>query len=77
MARRKHISSCSIACKVVQRLIELGWRLYRGARHQRVESPDGRMTITVPGTPSDHRATRNWISQIRRQGVPVCVLEGL
>lgn len=56
---------------VVHALLEQNWTAAYGHRHARVRSPDGRITLTVPGSPSDNRAALNWIAQIRRTGVPL------
>jgi predicted RNA binding protein YcfA (HicA-like mRNA interferase family) len=77
MARRKHVSTSEVVTKIVRRLVDVGWSLDRGTRHHRMRSPDGKINLTVAGSPSDHRAALNWISQIRRQGVPEQILEGL
>jgi hypothetical protein len=77
MAKRRFISNCEIANKVVRRLMDRGWRMYTGGRHQRIVAPDGKMKLTLAITSSDPRATKNWISQIRRQGVPADVFVGL
>lgn len=77
MAKRRYISNCDMANKVVRRLIDRGWSICTGGRHQRITSPDGKMKLTLSITSSDSRATKNWISQIRRQGVPPEVLQGL
>jgi predicted RNA binding protein YcfA (HicA-like mRNA interferase family) len=77
MAKRQFISSCEIANKVVRRLLDRGWTIHTGGRHKRIVAPDGGMKLTLSITPSDPRATKNWISQIRRQGVPADVFAGL
>jgi hypothetical protein len=62
----------------VRRLIADGWTYYRGAKHGRVTSPDGKRTFTVPGTPSDWRVSRNFINDLKRfskklsTGILVC-----
>lgn len=50
----------------VKRLLRAGWCASDGAHHVRVRSPCGRLTITVPGSPSDRAAYLNWRSQVRR-----------
>lgn len=50
----------------VKVFIRLGWAVVRGGRHARLISPDGKIKLTVPGTPSDSHAVQNWRSQVRR-----------
>lgn len=50
----------------VRKLIAAGWTFRRGGKHGRLLSPEGRMALTVPVTPSDHRSPLNFRSQIRR-----------
>lgn len=69
MAKAQRYSTCNIINDIVKRLIRQGWEALKGRGHPRIKSPDGKITITVPKTPSDHRSTMNWISQIRRCGV--------
>ncbi len=46
-----------------------GWRAERTQRgHWQLFAPDGRTIVTLPGTPSDWRAFRNTIAQMRRAG---------
>jgi predicted RNA binding protein YcfA (HicA-like mRNA interferase family) len=66
-----HYSSCDTINDVARRLVKAGWELVGGTKHRRLRSPDGKLTITVPVRPSDHRATKNWLSQIRRAGVEI------
>jgi len=49
-----------------QRFLKDGWSVRRGGRHYRLQSPDGKIRLTVPGSPSDFRAAENWRSQVRR-----------
>lgn len=67
----KHLSTCPTIRKICKNLLQSGWIVKSHNRHPRLTNGAG-LTITVPSTPSDHRATLNWISQIRRLGVPVC-----
>jgi integrase len=46
-------------------LVGLGWRVVQ-SRHVRLVSPNGRVKITVPRTPSDYRSSENWLHQTRR-----------
>ncbi len=46
-----------------------GWRSRLMSNgHTRLYAPDGKTQITLPGTPSDHRALKNAISDMRRVG---------
>lgn len=60
-------SSDSFINRTVHQLIAAGFEPFRGARHYRLRSPNGKLTITVPGTPGDRRVTLNWRAQVRRQ----------
>jgi predicted RNA binding protein YcfA (HicA-like mRNA interferase family) len=71
MAKRNRYSASDKINEIVRALIKAGWELIRHKRHPRLRSPDGKTHLTVPFTPSDHRAELNWISQIRLQGVTV------
>jgi len=73
MAKKDRYSTSERINGIVRALIKAGWELIRHKRHPRLRSPDGKTNLTVPFTPSDHRAEINWISQIRRQGVVVPV----
>ncbi len=50
----------------VRDLLKAGWRARRGGRHWKITSPCGSVTLTIPGSVSDHRAYLNWYSQARR-----------
>ena len=50
----------------VKELVHDGWRVFRGGAHYRVVHPEGKYTLTVPGTPGDHRTVQNWFAQYRR-----------
>ena len=56
---------------VVRRLLKTGEWVVKQGRHVRVENVTSRRCITVPRTPSDHRAAQNWLSQVRNLGVQV------
>ncbi|AXW32897.1 hypothetical protein CJO88_05835 [Ralstonia solanacearum] len=49
----------------VRRLLEDGWRYIAGRKHGRLVAPNGRK-LTVPCTPSDWRASRNFTRDVRR-----------
>ena len=51
--------------KVVRNLISRGWGLKAGKKHCCIISPTGRK-VTIPSTPSDHRAIYNFRSDVRK-----------
>lgn len=61
-------SRCAEIDGLVRRLIRSGWTFRRGGKHGWVVSPDGRASVTVPGTPSDWRTPLNFIRDVRRSG---------
>lgn len=50
---------------LVKQLVRMGWAFRRGAKHGRLISPDGGPALTVPGSPSDHRALQNFRRDVR------------
>ena len=68
----KRFSTCKVIDGIAQSLIKNGWVIKSKNRHLRLFNPCTRQTITVPGSPSDPRATENWLHQIRRSGVQLC-----
>lgn len=62
----RRYSSCAEIDGVVRRLVRVGWTFRRGSKHGRLTSPDGRASVTVPGTPGDWRTSRNFIRDVRR-----------
>lgn len=71
MSKHSRYSTCDIINKIVRALLKLGWQALKGRGHPRLKSPDGKLTITVPKSPSDHRSTQNWIHQLKRNGVAI------
>ena len=65
-------SKCKIIDKIAKGLVKMGWIVKSKNRHLRLENPETKQCITVPGSPSDHRVTQNWIHQVRRSGVAIC-----
>lgn len=51
--------------KTVEELLKSGWVIKSRSRHLRIVEPNLKLTITVPGTPSDRRAVQNWLHQAR------------
>lgn len=70
--KAKRFSTCEIINKIAKSLVKSGWLVKSKNRHYRLENPDTKMCVTVPGSPSDHRVTQNWIHQLKRSGVAVC-----
>lgn len=55
-----------------RKLLKTGqWFLKANKCHARLENIDTHQCITVPYSPSDHRAEKNWFAQLRRMGVKV------
>lgn len=53
--------------RAVHSLLSTGaWIVKSTKRHVRLENISSKLCLTVPGTPSDHRATQNWLHQVRR-----------
>ncbi len=50
---------------LVRDLIGDGWQYRNGRRHGRLISPNG-ISMPVPDTPSDRRATQNFRHDVRR-----------
>ncbi len=54
---------------IVQAAEEQGWRVeQRSGGHLFFYAPDGKNIVTSGSTPSDHRALRNLVTQLRRYG---------
>ena len=52
---------------VCDRLVRSGeWVLKSANRHVRLQNTRSDHVLTVPFSPSDFRAERNWLSQVRR-----------
>lgn len=71
MAKMRRYSTCDIVNRITKELVKLGWESLKVRGHPRIKSPDGKITITVPKSPSDHRSTQNWIHQLKRSGIEV------
>ena len=70
--KAKRFSSCDIINEIAKNLVEMGWIIKSKNRHFRLENPETKQCVTVPGSPSDRRVTQNWIHQLKRSGVAVC-----
>ncbi len=51
---------------IVRQLIHQGWLFQRGKTHGKLYHPRGAKCLTVPTTPSDHRAFLNFRQIVRR-----------
>ena len=51
---------------IVKQLVKDGWCYKRGAKHGKVIAPQGAAILTVPTTPSDWRASRQFRADLRR-----------
>lgn len=52
--------------KVVANLQRQGWTIKKGGKHDKLVSPDGRSSIPISRTPSDHRSAANLAHQAQR-----------
>jgi len=59
--------------RLVRSLLKSGWKFYNGGKHNRLVAPNGGR-VTVPRSPSDHRAYRNLSKDIKGVLNPVCNL---
>jgi predicted RNA binding protein YcfA (HicA-like mRNA interferase family) len=50
---------------LVAQLVRDGWQFRRGGRHGKLCTPQGTRTLTVPLSPSDHRAWLNFRRDVR------------
>lgn len=53
---------------IVRTLLNSGWRYMAGRKHVKIIAPNGRK-LTVPGTPSDWRASMNFKRYVRRMAL--------
>lgn len=52
--------------RLIRQLIRLGWRFQKG-RHGKLKPPNtDSIFVTVPSTPSDRRAFRNFLGDLRK-----------
>ena len=52
--------SCKKINALVKALVRQGWSFCRGGKHGKLRIPRGKFTLTVPSSPSDHRAFLNF-----------------
>jgi hypothetical protein len=62
----KKYSNCKEINKLVKKLVSLGYIYLNGKKHGRLLFPDGRFCTSVPGSPSDHRAYKNFYLDTQR-----------
>lgn len=53
----------------VKAAVQQGWEFRRRKRHAWLYSPDRVTTVSIPCSPSDHRALKNTICELRRADV--------
>ncbi|MFV7761703.1 hypothetical protein ACNPKZ_14240 [Shewanella algae] len=51
--------------RIVRQVIKFGWRIRYGKKHASLIAPNG-LQLTIPSTPSDHRALHNFSSDLRK-----------
>ena len=75
MAKKQKKSLSDETNRFISAAIAQGWRYEESAKgHVRLLSPDGKTIIGHSGTPSDHRAGKNFRARLKRAGVK---LDGL
>lgn len=66
MKQKKYSANARIN-SLVRSLIKQGCTYKKGKKHGKVVSPDGKVRISVPGTPSDWRAPRQFRAEVKRR----------
>ncbi|KGK41192.1 hypothetical protein LH51_16410 [Nitrincola sp. A-D6] len=59
MNRKKYSKNKQINA-LVREMLKQGYIYKRGGKHGKIISPDGKVKVTVPGTPSDWRASNSF-----------------
>lgn len=57
---------------IVAELVRDGWSFRKRAGHGKLRPPQGRPTLTVPSSPSDHRAWLNFRRDVRHVQRSIC-----
>lgn len=57
--------ACREIGALVKTLVRKGWTFRRGGKHGKLRGPSGTLTLTVPRSPSDHRAFLNFNHDVR------------
>lgn len=52
--------------RLVCQLVREGWLYRRGRKHGKLISPEATGSLTIPGSPSDHRTIHNMRRDVRR-----------
>ncbi len=55
--------------RLVSQLVQDGWLFQSGGKHGKLKTPQGRQTLTVPRSPSDHRAWLNFRRDARHADI--------
>lgn len=66
-------SRCTDINAIVASLVRNGWTFHQGKRHGKLQAPLGKQALTVPCSPSDHRAWLNFrrdVRHMRRASLP-------
>lgn len=66
MKRQKYSSNEHIDAHVKE-MLKRGCTFKKGRKHGKLVSPDGTKQVSIPGTPSDWRAPRQFAAQLRRR----------
>tara|TARA_R110002167_G_scaffold366254_1_gene594009 strand:- start:8129 stop:8329 length:201 start_codon:yes stop_codon:yes gene_type:complete len=61
-----HYSSDKDINRLVRQKIREGWFWEKGGKHGKLHRPDNQRYITVPCSPGDHRASRNFAKELQR-----------
>ena len=70
MAKKRKSTLSDETNQLIAAAVRQGWTYDESARgHVRLYSPDGKTIIGHSGTPSDHRAAKNFRSRLKRAGV--------
>lgn len=57
--------------KILQQLVDQGWKVELRNGHWQCKSPCGRYIVTNGSTPSEYRGVKNFKSQLRRAGAKI------
>jgi predicted RNA binding protein YcfA (HicA-like mRNA interferase family) len=60
----------------IRQLVSDGWIYVRRRKHGRLISPNKCLTTTVPGSPSDYRAVKNFKKDIQRMSYQLLIQQG-
>jgi hypothetical protein len=61
-----HTRGPSTFQELTQWLVDAGYSIVPGGKHQIIMAPDGHRAFVLSRTPSDYRSLRNTVSDIRR-----------